>query len=126
MNLTYVEIKPVQNNKYKLANVFYVLDDMVFLKGEIFKRIDGGVYLQSANSTWKDQTGKTKNNFIAGILDESVKTKLDSYIISLYTSNTFEFKSDKLANVTVYKNRFNKTSATSTTTSSSPTNGIAF
>ena len=118
MMLTYAEIKPIQNNKVKAATVFFVIDDMTYLTGEICKKKDGGGYFMSvANAPWKGSDEKWHNKYLAGILDDDVKTKLEDYIISLYTSNTFEFKTANMAKYLQWKAKFNKApkAATSTT-----------
>ena len=109
MMLTYAEIKPIKDSKFKAATVFFVIDDMTYLTGEICKKKEnGGYFISVANAPWKDREDKWHNKYMAGILDDSAKTKLEEYIISLYTSNTFEFKTANMANYLNWKAKFNK------------------
>lgn len=109
MSLTYAEIKPINNHKVKVASVFFVLNDMVYLTGEICKKKDnGGFFMATANAPWQGQDQKWHNKYLAGVLEDTSKTKLEEYIISLYTSNTFEFKTANMANYLNWKAKFNK------------------
>ena len=128
MNLTYVGIKPIDNNKFKAATVQIVFEDFIMITGELVRKTDGGMFMVIANAPWKDTEGKFRNKYLAFMLSDDAKTKLESYIISMFNSKTYEYKDvNKCANLTAYRNKFNKAPAnTQQPQQSVPPSGLSF
>lgn len=104
MQLTAVEIYPIKNNSFKPARVTIVLDDAVYLKGEICRKKDGGYWVSIANAPWKDKEGKYQNNFVGGFLSRDTATQIENYIISLFTSNQMTYVDPNAPNYLAWKN----------------------
>lgn len=128
MNLTYVGIKPIDNNKFKAATVQIVFEDFIMITGELVRKTDGGMFMVIANAPWKDNEGKFRNKYLASMLSDDAKTKLENYIISMYNSKTYEYKDvNKCVNLTAFKNKFNKASAGKTYEATTvPQSGLSF
>lgn len=103
MNLTAVEIYPITNNKFKVARVTMVIDDAVYLKGEICRKNDGGFWISVANAPWKDKDGKWQNNYVGGFLSRDTQNKIETYVISLYTSNQMSYVDPNSPNYLAWK-----------------------
>lgn len=66
--------------------VMMLFNDLIYLKGELKFKKDGGMWLEIANSPWKDKNDKWQNNYRGGFANEDFKKNLEAQVIANYQS----------------------------------------
>ena len=67
-------------------NVMMLFNDLIYLKGELKTKKDGGIWLEIANAPWKTTEGKWNNNYRGGVANEDFKKNLEAQVIANYQS----------------------------------------
>ena len=83
--VTVCDITKKATEKGEKINVFLVMNDMCYFKGEIRTKNDGGKFLQLSNSPWQ-KDGKWNNNYLAGFVSDDLKAKLEKFVLDVYAS----------------------------------------
>ena len=84
--LTACNFETRQTQNGTKINVMMLFNDLLYVKGELKARKDGGMWLEIANVPWKNDQGKWNNNFKAGIANEDFKKNLEAMVIANYQS----------------------------------------
>ena len=83
LSITACTIKKNATTKGEMINVFLVFNDTFYCKGTVKKTQEGKEFLVLANAPWKnDQTQKWNNNYLAGLVSDDIKTKVEAFVLN--------------------------------------------